>query len=113
MWVKYYAMDGRKGKKILTVTIHHDDKICYINVADNGPGMSPELLEKVKQGFFTTKQGGTGLGLAVTQEIIDGHQGKFDIQSEQGKGTKILTSLPIYNPVAPVVSPTPSVESVA
>ena len=66
-----------------------------INIEDNGIGMSKETLEKVYDIFYTTKPNGTGLGLAFCIEVIELHQGKINITSEENKGTKIVITLPI------------------
>ena len=66
-----------------------------INIEDNGIGMSKETLEKVYDIFYTTKPNGTGLGLAFCKEVIELHQGKINITSEENKGTKIVITLPI------------------
>jgi len=65
-----------------------------IAITDNGVGIAPEYLEKVFDPFFSTKPGGTGLGLAVVQRIISGHNGVIGIKSEPGKGTTVLIHLP-------------------
>ena len=57
--------------------------------------MSKETLEKVYDIFYTTKPNGTGLGLAFCKEVIELHQGKINITSEENKGTKIVITLPI------------------
>ena len=66
-----------------------------INIEDNGIGKSKETLEKVYDIFYTTKPNGTGLGLAFCKEVIELHQGKINITSEENKGTKIVITLPI------------------
>jgi signal transduction histidine kinase len=53
--------------------------LLQIEVADNGPGFSPEALQKATWPFFTTRSVGLGLGLTVTQKIIESHQGKLQI----------------------------------
>ena len=57
--------------------------------------MSPEVLAKVFKPFFSTKPGGTGLGLPTTWRIVEAHRGKIDVQSETGKGTKFTIRLPV------------------
>lgn len=62
---------------------------------DNGIGIPQDKLEKVFEPFYTTKKHGTGLGLAITHRIIEEHKGHMEIESEVGKGTKIIIKLPI------------------
>lgn len=69
------------------------DRIIII-IEDNGIGMSKETLNKVYDIFYTTKPNGTGLGLAFCKEVIELHQGKINIASEENKGTKINITLP-------------------
>lgn len=66
-----------------------------ISLIDTGYGMPPETVAKVFRPFFSTKPGGTGLGLPTTKKIIEAHGGTIDVQSEVGKGTKFTLKLPI------------------
>lgn len=66
-----------------------------IVVEDHGRGMTEEQLNKVQEGFVTTKQHGTGLGLMVVKAIIRAHHGTFNIKSQPGIGTKATITLPI------------------
>ena len=65
-----------------------------IEVSDNGKGIPDEQLEHIFEPFHTTKKEGTGLGLFITKQIIDGHGGKILVESELGKGTKFIIALP-------------------
>ena len=71
-----------------------DKDTVTVKVADTGCGMSPECLEQVFSPFFTTKEKGTGLGLAVAAKIVEGHGGRLKAVSELGKGTTLHVSLP-------------------
>lgn len=66
-----------------------------ITIGDNGPGISPEKIEKIFDPFFTTKAEGTGLGLAITKNIVHDHGGEIEVRSEMGKGTSFLVILPL------------------
>ena len=70
-----------------------DGHVCII-FCDSGCGIPPENLEKIFEPFYTTKDRGTGLGLAITRQIIEHHHGEIQIESEQGKGTKVIVTLP-------------------
>src|SRR6185436_8663106 len=66
-----------------------------VSVIDHGVGMSPETKRRVFEAFYSTKQHGTGLGMMITQEIIKKHNGKIEIESEEGKGTTVSVYLPV------------------
>jgi two-component system sensor histidine kinase HydH len=68
--------------------------VC-LSLIDTGKGMSEEVLAKVFQPFFSTRPGGTGLGLPTTRRIVEGHGGTIDVQSEPGRGTKFTIRLPV------------------
>jgi signal transduction histidine kinase len=66
-----------------------------IRFSDSGSGIPPENLQRIFEPFYTTKQDGTGLGLAVTRKIIDGHGGQLTIESKAGMGTTVIVQLPL------------------
>ena len=65
-----------------------------VEVADNGPGIAPDTLEKIFEPFFSKRAGGTGLGLAIARQMIDNHRGRIDVESALGKGTTFRIRLP-------------------
>ena len=71
------------------------DKKVIITISDNGSGMNQEELSNIKEMFYTTKKNGTGLGIALSNEIILAHNGKLNYESEKEKGTKCIIELPI------------------
>ena len=91
----------RGGTLTVRVTAPPESKQVIIEVADTGTGISPEILPKVVEPFYTTKPEGegTGLGLAICRRIVQEHNGTFDITSEgiPGKGTTARISLPVTN----------------
>jgi len=82
------------GHLIIRTSLLNDDNI-YIEIEDSGCGIPNELMDRVWTPFFTTKEGGTGLGLYVVYRIIQAHKGKIEIKSIDGVGTKITIKLPI------------------
>ncbi len=69
--------------------------VAFIAVADDGPGMSRETLDQAFHPYFTTKSGGTGLGLATTRDVVDYHGGAIRVSSGVGRGTTFEVLLPI------------------
>ncbi len=68
-----------------------------IKIEDNGIGMSEEVKDKIFEAFYTTKKCGTGLGVSLSKEIIDGHNGTILYESEENLGTIVKITLPILN----------------
>lgn len=66
-----------------------------ISVTDHGSGMSEETRNRIFEAFYTTKRNGTGLGMMITQEIVKKHNGRIEIESEEGKGTTVSVFLPV------------------
>jgi signal transduction histidine kinase len=66
-----------------------------IRISDSGAGISQENMSRLYEPFFTTKQNGTGLGLAVTRRIIEEHNGTIQVESHAGKGTTFTVMLPM------------------
>ena len=66
-----------------------------IHITDTGPGMTAEVAEKVFQPYFSTKRGGTGLGLPTSRRIIEEHGGHLSVHADPGRGTDFVISLPV------------------
>ncbi|HEY8369395.1 MAG TPA: ATP-binding protein [Thermodesulfobacteriota bacterium] len=65
-----------------------------VEIADDGPGIPPDVRDKVFQPFFTTKPRGSGLGLALVQKIVQSHRGRIDFTNGPGRGTVFRVVLP-------------------
>ncbi len=74
-----------------------EEKTVLINISDDGFGILEEHLDQIFNPFFTDKEGGTGLGLAVTNKIIEDQDGSITVRSERGKGTDFTISLPVFH----------------
>lgn len=72
------------------------NKKIIITLSDNGCGMSKEVIEKVGDAFYTTKEKGTGLGVKLSTEIIEGHNGSIKYKSKENEGTTVTIKLPLY-----------------
>jgi two-component system, NtrC family, sensor histidine kinase HydH len=79
------------GSISITYKIKSDKNI--FEILDSGTGILKENLNKIFNLYFTTKSRGTGLGLSIVQQIISQHNGKIDVESEEGKGTKFIIEL--------------------
>jgi len=77
-----------------------------IEVRDTGAGIAPGHIERIRQPFFTTKATGTGLGLAVAENIIKSHDGRIEIESTVGTGTTVRIVLPDRTQSDPSLDPT-------
>jgi signal transduction histidine kinase len=71
------------------------NRTVVIQVTDDGPGVPKEFQDKILQPFFTTKEEGTGLGLSIVKRIIEEHNGRLDLISEDGGGTTFMITLSI------------------
>jgi signal transduction histidine kinase len=92
------AVDAMPEGGQLRLSAQHDPgaERWTVRLSDTGTGMPAEILAKVFRPMFTTKPEGkgTGLGLAISREIVRAHGGEIHIDSEEGKGTTIIFSLP-------------------
>ncbi len=88
------------GKHVRVEARAVDDKVS-IAVVDDGPGIPKDKIARIFDPFFTTKQKGTGLGLATCHAIVTEHGGRIDVESDLGKGTKMVVRLPKTKLVSP------------
>lgn len=97
------APPGSRGELILKVSPGVDGRepVGVVHVIDTGPGIAPEALPRIFAPYFTTKAGGSGLGLPTTRRIIEAHGGRIDVFSQPGKGTDFMLTLPGSGPDAP------------
>jgi signal transduction histidine kinase len=69
-------------------------RVIRVHVIDTGPGIAPEVLAKIFQPYFTTRSGGSGLGLPTARRLVEAHGGRIEVRSEIGKGTDFSVVLP-------------------
>ncbi len=86
---------------------HSGEEVC-VEVADHGAGIAPETIEKIFTPFFTTKDKGSGLGLAVAYSVVRNHGGRIDVSSKPGAGSAFRVSLPACTGRESVPSPSPA-----
>jgi len=91
------ALDNHLGKRVIEVTTEKRDDKIRIVVADSGPGIPLQILDRIFDPFFTTKGPGkgTGLGLSICYSIMEEHKGKIWVESEAGKGARFIAELPV------------------
>jgi len=78
----------------ITVKTRQIGDTVEVAVIDRGPGIDPKNLESIFNPFFTTKQSGVGLGLAIVSKIVDEHGGKIAVESKPGEGSIFRVYLP-------------------
>jgi signal transduction histidine kinase len=78
----------------LIVRTKREDGETVIDVIDTGSGIAPEALPRIFQPYFSTKKGGTGLGLPMTRRIVEEHGGRITVASEPGRGTQVTMRFP-------------------
>ena len=79
----------------LLISTHSENEHVSLCVSDNGPGIAPEVLARIREPLFTTKSFGTGLGIPAIEQIAIQHGGWLDIASEVGRGTSFTFWLPM------------------
>lgn len=88
------AREAMAGGGVLTLSARRRAGQVEIAVADTGPGMGADVQGRLFEPFFTTKQGGTGLGLSLSRQIVEAHGGQIAVDTQPGRGTRFLISLP-------------------
>lgn len=87
------AIGEANGK--ITIRLYRRNGLAHIDISDSGSGIAPDMLEKIWEPFFTTKdENGTGLGLDICRKIVERHGGTISVKSEIDKGTTFTISLP-------------------
>jgi diguanylate cyclase (GGDEF)-like protein len=89
------ACEAMEENGVVHMQLTSDAKNVTVVIADNGPGIPGEQLEKIFHPFFTTKESGTGLGLSICYKIVQDHQGTLEVESELGTGTRFIITFPL------------------
>lgn len=74
------------------------DRNIVVEIEDTGEGMAEDVMDKIFTPFFTTKSGGTGIGMPMAQKVITEHWGFLDVESWPGRGTRFKAILPMFTP---------------
>jgi signal transduction histidine kinase len=88
------AIESIRDKGEVVVAVRRSGPSWAITVHDTGAGMTPAVLGKIFEPYFSTKDAGTGLGLPITRKIVEDHGGSVRVESEPGKGTTVTVDLP-------------------
>jgi len=83
------------GEMLLRLGVDRDRAV--LEVIDTGPGIDPEIRDKIFDAYFSKRPGGSGLGLPTTRQIVRQHEGEINMDGEPGKGTRFVVSLPLAN----------------
>ncbi len=89
------AIQSMEGGGTLTITTYRKKKWAHVEIKDTGGGIEPHLIGNIFNPFFTTRKGGTGLGLPITHKIVTRHKGHIDVANEYGKGITFTIRLPL------------------
>ena len=89
------SSEAIKTKGLIKISIKQNKKTVTIEIKDNGCGISKENLEKIGDLFYSSKQKGCGIGVALSKEIISQHNGELIYKSEENKYTKVIIKLPL------------------
>jgi len=95
---RHFTDAVRLNRQVDTILPGHsgkEEEFVRIHIRDNGPGIPPEIQDRIFVPFFTTKKTGTGIGLPLAQKIVHAHGGVLDMNSEIGKGTEFIIKIPM------------------
>lgn len=92
------AIPEDQDYKLVLVRLDRNEQLIRISVKDNGNGISQENIAHIFEPKFTTKTGGMGLGLGIIKNIIENYNGTITFETQAGKGTEFIVTLPIINP---------------
>ncbi len=89
------SLEATSPQGEIHVSTSADPAHTTLVIEDTGRGMPPEVLNRIFEPYFTTKVGGTGLGMVFVRQIIDEHRGTIDLASEVGRGTTVTIRVPV------------------
>jgi two-component system NtrC family sensor kinase len=102
-------MGGRGG---IRVSVKASETSCCVTFIDGGPGIPPDVRDKIFTPFFTTKARGTGLGLPTAKRLVEAHQGTLQIDCPPSGGTRVTVHLPLAEATALGAAGGPVLETV-
>jgi signal transduction histidine kinase len=97
------AIDASPAEGHVILRAARDTNGHVIEVEDHGAGIPPELRSKIFDLYFTTKPDGTGVGLAVSHQVVEAHRGSIEVDSSPGRGTRMIVRIPFWPEADPHV----------
>jgi two-component system, sporulation sensor kinase E len=91
------ALDGVAEGRRIDLYVDNGGRRATVRVRDNGSGVPADRIDRIFNPFFTTKDKGTGLGMAISKKIVEAHEGSIDVVSESGAFTEFIVTLPLPN----------------
>jgi len=89
------ALEAMPDGGRMDVSLATQDGHATVTIRDTGPGMAPDVAGKIYNMYFTTKSGGTGIGLYVARSVVESHGGNIEVESQCGHGSTFLITLPL------------------
>jgi signal transduction histidine kinase len=89
------AIQASPRDSVVRIGVSGECDRALITVHDDGIGMTPDVLERIRKPYFTTKEGGSGLGVAVARGLVEQHGGQLEFRSTAGKGTTVSLRMPM------------------
>ena len=89
------AMESVAEGRQINVFVENGGDLGIVRISDNGCGIPPDKAERIFNPFFTTKEKGTGLGMAISRKIVEAHGGSIALASEVGRGTEFRIAVPL------------------
>jgi signal transduction histidine kinase len=89
------ALEAMPQGGVMRIAVERDETNVRLAIRDEGPGIPPEIVERIYAMHFTTKSGGTGIGLYVARSVVLAHHGTIRVESSPGAGTVVYVTLPL------------------
>jgi two-component system, NtrC family, sensor histidine kinase HydH len=109
----FNALDAQPAGGRIGVAVDADGEAVIIGVEDDGPGLPPQVRDRVFEPFVSTKEAGMGLGLSICRRIVESHGGIIRAAEREGGGTEFTIRLPLAQPRQGAYGPQPTPEMVA